>query len=142
MNHLAARPAACGRTPITGRSGLVAPIRALADGKLCISWDLHQSGWTRALLEPAEAACDENCEIRSRGGAVKTFLPPRHKNRKIGLSASRARYSIKLSQLMRRLDASRAARRPPGAARDACAGRAACCGWRSAPPRRCAGSAP
>ena len=52
----AARPAACGRKPMTGLSGVTAPISALADVYLSISWDLHQSGWTRALLEPAEAA--------------------------------------------------------------------------------------
>ena len=60
---------------MTGMSGLVAPISALAEGNLCISWDLHQSGWTRALLEPAEAACDvRKGEIGSEGGAVKSFL--------------------------------------------------------------------
>src|SRR5262245_33724090 len=75
MNHLAALPAACGRTPITGSSGLVALISAVAEGNLCISWDLHQSGWTRALLKPAEAACDDRLpQIRSEGGAVKTFF--------------------------------------------------------------------
>jgi hypothetical protein len=41
---------------MTGLSGLAAPISALADVYLSIAWDLHQSGWTRALLEPAEAA--------------------------------------------------------------------------------------
>ena len=35
---------------MTGMSGLVALISAVAEGNLCISWDLHQSGWTRALL--------------------------------------------------------------------------------------------
>jgi hypothetical protein len=54
-------------------SGLFAPIRALADGNLRISWDLHQSSWTRALLEPAETAVE--CwrgDIGVEGGGVKT----------------------------------------------------------------------
>src|SRR6185503_18744331 len=63
-------PAACGRRPMTGRSGLHAPIRELADGNLSISWDLHQSGWTRALLEPAEAAV-AGTGNRDCGGSCK-----------------------------------------------------------------------
>jgi hypothetical protein len=34
---------------MTGISGLVAPISALAEWNYRISWDLHQAGWTRAL---------------------------------------------------------------------------------------------
>src|SRR5262245_52458509 len=80
MNHRAARAAAWGRTPITGMSGLVAPIRALADGNLRISWDLHQSSWTRALLEPAEAAVKVRMrEIGNEGGCVKTSFRRRDK---------------------------------------------------------------
>src|SRR5262249_41035846 len=70
--------------PKTARSGFSAPINAPADGNLCISWDLHQSGWTRALLEPAEAAVIvRSPEIGCEGGAVKSFfLAPSGKAKK------------------------------------------------------------
>src|SRR5262245_66059896 len=88
MNQRAARAAAWGRRPITGMSGLFAAIRALADGNLRMSWDLHQSSWTRALLEPAETGVQfRKGEIGPEGGAVKT--PFRVRVKKTRLARSR-----------------------------------------------------
>src|SRR5262249_170544 len=54
-------------------------------------WDLHQSGWTRALLEPAEAAVTvRKPEIGSEGGAVKSFFPDAAKFKRIGPPAPRS----------------------------------------------------